>query len=467
MAINNLPVKAKLNKSILYKLISAVVIAFIIVLSFLAGYLVRENKITSVNASQAKIKQAAAAEFQENELADSEIPPPGTVQVSPAKQQMMGIKIGIVQKGSRAHTLKVPGRVAADETKVYRINAAIEGWIIKIYNKTTGSVVRKDELLALYSSPNFLSAQQAYIYALSAQDRAGQNNHEPAQQTTLIDRNIQQYKDTLITLGMTETQIGEIKKTRQYTDYIQIRAPGPGFILQRNISDGLRFDKGTELYKIADLSRVWILADLYENEEHNFQPGKSVNIVLPGQNKKLKAQVSSILPQFDPASRTMKVRLIADNPGFLLRPDMFVDVELPIISKPAIFIPSDAILDTGLKKTVFVLRKPGLFEPRLVSTGRRLGNEVEIESGLEEGERIVLSGNFLLDAESKMELSANGINTALEVDPVCGSGVVPKKANTAGRKSLYKQKVYYFCSDECKQLFDHSQERYAKKYRSR
>jgi len=445
------------------KIAVVLVVMSIMTISFLAGYLFKNNKAGALDLPSSNSQPVAGVQSQESESDDAEALSPGMVQVNQAKQQMMGIKLGIVKKGSYTHLLKVPGRVAADETKVYRINAAIEGWITKIFSQTTGSRVKKDELLALYSSPNFLSAQQAYLYALAAQDRANLNNRDAAQQLTLTERNIQQYRDTLRTLGMTDTQIGEIAQKRQYTDYIQIRSPGQGFIMQRNVSDGLRFDKGAELYRIADLDSVWILADVYENEDYRLSPGKSVDILLPGQNKRFKAQVSDVLPQFDAASRTLKVRLDARNPGYLLRPDMFVDVELPITAKPAIYLPAETVLDTGIKKTVFVARGQGIFEPRRVETGRRLGELVEIEKGLREGERVVLSGNFLLDAESKLELSAAGVHAVLEKDPVCAMDIAPRKAQKEGKTSRYLGTTYYFCSDACKQHFERNPEEYLKK----
>ncbi len=168
--------------------------------------------------------------------------------------------------------------------------------------------------------------------------------------------------------------------------------------------------KGWEFYRIADLSRVWILADVYGNEVNYFKPGTEAKVTLPDQGKVYRARVSKVLPVFEPTTRTLKVRLETDNPGFTLRPDMFVDVELPVKVPPAISVPSEAVLDTGMKKTVFVDRGNGYFEPREVETGWRLGNRIEITKGLSPGERIVTSGTFLIDSESRMELAAAGIS---------------------------------------------------------
>jgi Cu(I)/Ag(I) efflux system membrane fusion protein len=262
---------------------------------------------------------------------------------------------------------------------------------------------------------------------------------------------------------MTEHQLDEIRRTRQSPETVEIRAPEAGFILVRNLTLGQRFERGTELYRIADLSKVWILADVFEYEAQYLEVGKSVQGSLPNQKKTFQAKVSNVLPQFDEATRTLKVRLEADNPNYALRPNMFVDIELPVSLPPAVTVPADAVLDSGLKKTVFIDKGSGLFEPREVETGWRLGNRVEITRGLEPGERIVISGTFLIDSESRMELAATGMFDTLAKDPVCGMDVSPSKAEKTGRRSRFQGKSYYFCSDECKEQFDKSPERYAER----
>jgi len=388
---------------------------------------------------------------------------PGAVQVRPDKQQLTGISLATVGKVSETHTLRLLGRVVPDETRIYRINAATDGWIRETYNNTTGSIVKKDQILATFYSLNFLSAEQAYILSLGSTDRYRSDRKETPQQSTSIERNIKQYKDALRNLGMSDIQIEDITRTREYTENIQIRSPTKGFVIVRNVSPGLRFDKGAEFYRIVDLGRVWIVADLFENEARYIQPGKIVKITLPHQKKIFHARVSSTLPQFDPATQTLKVRLETDNPAFILRPDMFVDVELPVTFPPAVIVPAGAILNAGLRKTVFVDRGNGIFEPRLVETGWRFNNRVEITHGLEPGERIVISGNFLIDSESKMELAATGVYGTLVKDPVCGSDVAVRKAEKTGRTSVYQGKTYYFSSLECKQQFDKNPDRYVEK----
>ncbi len=396
----------------------------------------------------------------ENALASM---PAGTVHVSPEQQQLIGVRVGLAERTSGTHTIRVLGRVVVDETRVYRLNAAVDGWIREILPNTVGSLVRKDEPLASFYSPEFLPAQQAYLYALGALDRWEATGKETPQQIALTKANIQQAVDSLRNLGMGDLQIEEVQRTRQLTQNIRVTAPAAGFVLARNVSPGQRFERGTEWYRIVDLSHVWILADLFENEAQYFRPGTLAQVSLPHPGKTFSARVSEVLPQFDPATRALKLRLETDNPGFLLRPDMFVDVELLVRLSPAFTVPVDAVLDSGLKKTVFVDRGHGFFEPRSVETGWRFGERVEIVNGLMSGEQVVVSGNFLINSESRLRAAAAVIHATLTADPVCGMHVDASKAKAAGRKSEYGGKIYSFCSDQCKQQFDKEPRRFVAK----
>jgi membrane fusion protein, copper/silver efflux system len=158
-----------------------------------------------------------------------------------------------------------------------------------------------------------------------------------------------------------------------------------------------------ELYRIADLSHVWVLADIYEDEAQYFVPGAAARVMLPGQNKSLAAKVSDVLPQIDPTTRTLKLRLEVDNPQFALRPDMFVDVQLRVPAPHGLSVPSEALVDSGMRKQVFVELSDGVFQPREVQTGARFGDHIQILKGLKEGESVVTSGTFLIDSESRLK----------------------------------------------------------------
>jgi RND family efflux transporter MFP subunit len=388
---------------------------------------------------------------------EGEAPAPGTIRVSAETQQIIGVRTEEATQSAAAEPLRVLGRVAVDETRVYRVNAAIDGWIRDVYPFTAGSLVRKDQPLAVFYTPEFLGAEQAYIFAQNSMDRFQQGKETP-EQLALTRANIQSYADALRNLGMSDVQIEQLAKTRQLTERILLTAPADGYLLARNVSLGQRFVKGSELYRIADLRRVWIVADLYESERDSLKPGQRVDVRYHG--RPIPARVAEALPQFDPASRTLKVRLEADNPGYLLRPDMFVDMEIPGRPIKGLTVPADAVIDSGLRKTVYVEHAGGAFEAREVETGRRAGARVEISRGLAAGERVVAAGNFLLDSETRMKAAALAAATAkLVKDPVCGMDVDPAKA--AG-SSKYKDQTYWFCSKSCKSKFDGSPDKYVK-----
>ena len=432
--------------------------------SFLASsFYYQRTADVDVGSRQITVVNQSPAWQPEVDLSDMS---PGTVAINPERQQAVGIRMGQVGNKSFTHMLRLVGRVAADETRIYFINATIDGWITKTLPNTTGSFVKKDETLAAFYSSEFLSASQALLFALNSMDRVrttGAENEAQKGQLAQFKINLQQYRDSLRNLGMGDLQIEEMIRTRKYMENVNVTSPADGIILIRNVSLGQRFEKGTELYRIADISRVWVLADVYETEAEAFRPGAEARVTLPYQKKTYAAKVSEVLPVFDPATRTLKVRLELDNPGFVLRPDMFVDVELQVTYPPAVIVPADAILNSGLTRTVFIDRGNGLFELREVKTGRHIGGQVEIIEGLEAGERIVVSGNFLVDSESKLQLAAQGMRSSLSKDPVCGTEVSHVKAEKAGRKIVHRGKTYYFDSDECKQKFQDNPERYAEK----
>jgi len=385
--------------------------------------------------------------------------PPGTVQITPEKQQLIGIKIAAVEKAAGNHTLRVSGKVVPDESRVYRISAGVEGWVKKVYPVTTGMVVKKDQLMAAVYAAAYYTAVNALINSLPA----SVNDRESAIQSLWGNVNVRDRLNYLRSLGMSDYQITEIARTRQNTENVEIRAPASGLVIARNITPGQQYERGFEFYRIVDISRVWILADIYENEASFYKPGVRVQIDIPQQKKTIYARVSNALPLYDAASRTLKVRLEVDNPGLILRPDMFVDVQLSMQLPSMLSVPVEALLDSGMNKTVFVDRGNGFFEPRRVETGRYFEERVEIVKGLDPGERIVVSGNFLIDSESRMKAAAAEAPGIAAVDPSCGMVLDQKKAQSTGKSSTYQGKTYYFCSDECKLRFDKEPQRYITK----
>jgi RND family efflux transporter MFP subunit len=385
--------------------------------------------------------------------------PAGAVQINSERQQAIGVRLGVAEKVSGTRTLRTTGRVAADDNATYPLVSGVDARVSEVRSPTTGTLVRRNETLASLYAPELLITAQGYLIALNTFDHLATQDPN---QIAVAKTNLQRSEDSLRNLGVSDAQIEELRSRRLSAPTITIASPVDGFILQRNVLVGQRVDKGTELYRIADLRRVWILADVYENQLPFIHSGMKAGITASQQNRKYEAVVSAAQPIFDEATRTMKVRLETNNPGFVLKPGMFVDVAFSIEMPAALAVPADAIVDTGLRKTLFVDRGNGFFEPRQVETGWRIGDQVEITKGLMPGERIVISGTFLIDSESRMKAVSAGIFNA-ETDPVCGMEVDQKRATAAGRKSEYKGTTYYFCSDGCKHDFDKEPAKYAGK----
>jgi multidrug efflux pump subunit AcrA (membrane-fusion protein)/YHS domain-containing protein len=387
--------------------------------------------------------------------------PPGTVKITVEKQQVIGVATAEVKRTPTSDLLRVPGRIVVDDARLYRLIAASDGWIRDLGPNPVGTSVKKDQVLASYYAQNFQAAQQTLLFNVGTVDQLPRGSSSTGLQRPPVPLNLQIAIDTLRGLGMSDLQIDEIRRTRTFASAIHIYSPVAGFVLARNISPDQRFDKGAELYRIADISRVWVMADIFEKDREFARPGTMATVRYQGHA--FPARMSQVLPQIDPQSRTLKVRFEVDNRASVLRPDMFVDVEVPVTRTPAIVVPANAVVDTGMTQIVYVAKDGGVFEPRKVETGWRAGDQVEIVKGLMPGETIVVSGTFLIDSESRMKAAAAGIYGESSEDPVCGMEVDHAKAKAAGHTAAYRGETYYFCSDECKVSFDKAPAKYAAK----
>jgi membrane fusion protein, copper/silver efflux system len=386
---------------------------------------------------------------------------PGAIQVSYEKQQLIGVRIGTVEAQSVEQAIRTVGRVAVDESRLYRLLAPSEGTVRQISDYSTGSIVRKNELLLSFlpSDPGYLASEQAFFYALDVLNGSTKTGLSEEQARLGLQNAI----DALVKVGMSEMQIAAVAKARKQVTDVEVRSPVTGYVIERSVSAEQRLDRGVGLYEIADLARVWILLDLFENDTRDLRPGTRVRLLQPyAGSRPFEARVSNALPQFDAESRTMKIRLEAENADYSLRPGMFVDADIPVSRPGVLTVPIDAVVDSGVRKRVFVDRGNGYFEPRRVETGSRFGDRVEIVGGLKPGDRIVLSGTFLLDSESRMQEAALGVATPVR-DPVCGMEIDQLKAKAAGRMATYRGDTYYFCSDDCKLKFETTPDKYVAK----
>jgi RND family efflux transporter MFP subunit len=335
---------------------------------------------------------------------------PAVMRVSPETQRQLGVRVQTVENASGTERLRLYGRVVPDETRLYRVNVGIDGYVREISTVTTGSQVEANEWLATFSAPDARTTIQSYLVALDAVENGVlRPATAPGPAATVAAANLESAADRLLTLGMSRPQIDEIKRTHAIPTTIKIAAPAAGFVIARNLTAGEKITSGEELFRIADLRRVWILADVVGPEASYVHPGMIAEVSVPGRAAAVRARVSgAVLPQFDAVSQSTSIRLEAENPGAFLRPDMLVDVHLQIALPAAISIPVDAVVDAGLKKRVFAERADGTFEPRDVETGWRFGDRVEIVKGLAAGDRVVVAGTFLLDSESRMRRTPLG-----------------------------------------------------------
>ena len=335
--------------------------------------------------------------------------PPGTVKISPQKQQLIGVQYGEVLYQPLSKTIRAVGKVAYDETKIARIHTKIEGWIERVYVDFIGKLVRKNHPLISIYSPELVSTQQELLLARRAKDYLGDN---PIRDISSNAFSLYEAtRDRLRLWDITDEQIKEIEQRGTPTKTLILYSPINGFVLTRNAFEGQRITPEAELYAIADLSTVWVLADIYEYELPTIKLGQTVTMTVsyfPG--KTFKGKVAYIYPQLDNTTRTLKVRVEFSNPDFQLKPDMYVNVELFIDYGQQLALPGDAVLDSGSNQVVFVARDGGYFEPRKVILGQKAGDFFIVIDGVKAGERVVTSANFLIDSESQLKAALGGIS---------------------------------------------------------
>ncbi|HNC46938.1 MAG TPA: efflux RND transporter periplasmic adaptor subunit, partial [Acidobacteriota bacterium] len=334
--------------------------------------------------------------------------PPGTVKISAAKQQLIGVTYGEVTSDSLTHTIRTVGRVAYDETKITRIHTKIDGWLDKVFVDFTGKLVTKGQPLISLYSPDLVSTQQEYLLALKAKNYLGQSEYKEI--ATSTNSLFESSRKRLLLWDIPEEEIQQIEKRGEPMRTLTLYAPSDGFVLAKNAYERQRVTPETELYTIADLSNIWVLADIYEYEIPSVKLGQSTTVTFsafPGET--FRGKITYIYPQLDNMTRTLKVRIELPNSGFKIKPDMYANIELQIGYGEQLSIPEEAVLDSGSEQTVFVVLEGGYFEPRNVQLGAKVGNRFIILNGLNVGEKIVTSGNFLIDSESRLKSATSSM----------------------------------------------------------
>jgi membrane fusion protein, copper/silver efflux system len=333
---------------------------------------------------------------------------PGTVMISPDKQQLMGVRTITVQRESLVRTIRTTGQIAADETRIAHIHVKVNGWIDRVYVDFVGQLVRKGQPLFTLYSPDLVATQEEYLIA-----RRGENslNSSPfAEVRQSANSLLRAARDRLTLWDISDAQIEKLERTGEVSRTLTIYSPVSGFVMDRKAFPQTSVTPDMELYTVANLSTIWVMADVYEYELPYLRIGQAAKIQLSYYPGKLwNGRVAYIYPTLDPQTRTAKVRIDLPNPGFQLKPQMFADVQLQVNYGRQIVVPQEAVLDSGERQTVFVAAGDGHFEPRLIKAGPQMDGNVIVLSGLQPGETIVSSGNFLIDSESQLKNAMEGM----------------------------------------------------------
>ncbi|MFQ5328627.1 MAG: efflux RND transporter periplasmic adaptor subunit [Thermodesulfobacteriota bacterium] len=324
----------------------------------------------------------------------------GTVRIDPVTAQNIGVRVTKVAKQVLTKTIRTVGRVDYDEKRVHHVNTKIEGWVEKLYVDFTGEAVNKDDYLLEIYSPKLVATQEEYLLAKSYQEKAGVATGLPGGGSVL-----ELARKRLELWDVPRHQIRELEESGVIKKSIHVHSPASGIVVKKNVKEGMYVKPGVNLYTIADLSKIWVYADIYEYEMEWVKLGQEAEMTLAAYPGRLfRGTVSFINPFMEPKTRTVKVRIEFDNRDGLLKPDMFANVSLKARrDNSSVTVPTEAVLLSGERSVVIVARGGGKFTPKEVTLGVEAGGYYEVIGGIEAGEEVVTSAHFLIDSESRLK----------------------------------------------------------------
>ena len=326
--------------------------------------------------------------------------------VTPARQQLIGVTTALVSMRPLQTVIRAVGKVDYDEQRLTHINLRISGWVEDLFVDSTGQLVRKGQPLFTLYSQELVSAQDEFLLAMKTNEQIQsspllETRHQTAQM-------VQSARDRLRHWTLTDAQIDELARRGKPQTYVTIYSPVAGYVIDKKVFKGTLVKPEMTLYAIADLSTVWVQAEVFEYEMPFVQVGQQGNLTLaayPGET--FQGEITFIYPYLNQEARTNTVRLVFKNPKLRLKPDMYGTVQIQVNRGRKLVVPEEAVLDSGTRQVVYVVRGEGMFEPRQVTLGPKVGGYYEIVEGLALDERIATSGTFLLDSESKLMASSN------------------------------------------------------------
>ena len=324
------------------------------------------------------------------------------VQLSPQRMQQIGVTTTTVELKDVNDDLRVPGNVDIDEEKLSYVQTRFPGWIQNVFANATYQYVRKGQPLFTIYSPDLVSSEQEYLLATKNQTNVSHDMHNMATQES--GWLAQAAEDRLRQFDIPEREIAQLEQSGTVERNITVESPASGFITERNALPNAYVQPETKLYTIADLSTVWVYANVFQDDVGRLKPGDSAKVTVdayPG--RQFRGRIDQILPQVDPTTRTARVRLVFGNPGVTLKPGMYVNVEIAVSMGRQLVVPASAVLQSGERAIAFVDHGQGSLEPRAIVTGTQMNDSIVVLSGLKAGDRVVSSANFLVDSEAQLQ----------------------------------------------------------------
>jgi RND family efflux transporter MFP subunit len=357
------------------------------------------------------------------------------VQISPQRLQSIGVKIGKVERKSVEDEIRATGNIAVDETRLAYVQVRFSGYVEKVFADATYQYVRKGQPLVTVYSPDLVATEREYLVAKQNQQQVAQSTVPgvASSAVSLLDA----AKERLKQWGVPQEEITRLESTGHLQQEFEVDSPVSGYITERSALPSVAVQPEMRLYTIADLSTVWVQAQVFQDDLGRIKVGDPATLTVntfPGRS--FRGRVDFIYPQVDMDTRTAKVRVIFSNPNLELKPGMFVNVALKVPMGQQLVIPATGVLQSGTREIAFVERSDGYFEPREVQLGSRVGEDFIVLKGLKPGERIVTSANFLIDSESQLQAALGSF-----VPPPPGAGAASAINAAQGNADLSSDPV--------------------------
>jgi RND family efflux transporter MFP subunit len=333
--------------------------------------------------------------------------PRGAITIDPRRQQLIGVRTVAVSRTALTPIIRTVGSVRSAETRLADVNLKLDGWIRELYVDYTGQPITRGQPLFTLYSPDLLATENEYVLALKTRDQLQRAQIADARERA--DQLVTSARQRLALWDLPDEELRRLDEERQPHDTVTIHSPVAGVVMDKVVLQGMHVMAGQTLYKIADLSVVWVEADVYERELPLVNVGTRATVTLEAYpDERFTGRVVYVYPYVDEKTRTNKVRYEFANRDGRLKPGMFANVEIAAAAGKALVIPTNAVLDSGTEQVVFVAKGDGYFEPRTVKIGRRMGEQIQILEGLKDGEEVATGATFFLDSESQLRASLQG-----------------------------------------------------------